>query len=186
MVLILQKMFLSSMAPSGMVILYFVIFIVQLLLLIQVVLVCSPFTLVSQNLKDEIRSVLAYHTTEDLQELFDTERTKVHHITIGEGCGNDWENDLVFSGFDNLVAINVKTNCLMNLKSVRISDNPQLEYIFVVDDSLKPHYEDLSDLTTAFLNVESIVIESMNVVHLVDWIFLNFVFLFSAFKKDRS
>lgn len=146
----------------------------------------SFFILVSQNLKDHITESLAYHTTEELQELFDKGKTTIKHIIIGEGCGNGATNELVFSGFNSLESMVVKPNYLMFFKSVKISDNPQLKTIFITDDDLRNFEVYTIDDSIAYMDVESIVIESMIANHSVDWIFLNFMFLFLVFKETSA
>lgn len=80
----------------------------------------------------------------------------------------------------------VKPNFLMYFKSVKISDNPQLKTIFITDDDLRNFEVYTIDDSIAYMDVENIVIESMIANHSVDWIFLNFMFLFLVFKETSA
>ena len=92
-----------------------------------------------------------------LRELLNNEEKKrnVKKLVIGEGCGNEMNDDLELCGFDNLESIVVKEDSLKNLNSLKISDNPELKSIETEDG-----YWNNRDSTCAFCNVKNVTITS--------------------------
>ena len=71
----------------------------------------------------------------DLRELLINEERKkgVSELVINEECGNEMKGNLELCGFENLENLVVKKNSLMNLNSLKISDNPVLKSIDIED-----------------------------------------------------
>lgn len=85
-------------------------------------------------------------------------KRKVSELIVDEGCGNELKDDLLLSGFENLEKITVKKNSLMNLKLLKISDNPKLKKIHTAGGEEWHGSTWLSSCE----NVESVVIESIH------------------------
>ena len=79
----------------------------------------------------------------------------IHELVIDEGCGNDYEGDLLLCGFDYLDRIVVRKNSFQNVNSLKISDNCVLNSIEIEDGEWCE-----SNPTGVFCNVKSITITS--------------------------
>ena len=73
-------------------------------------------------------------------------------MIIGEGCFNEWKDDLVIENYPNLEKIVVKKNSLKNLNSLKICNNEKLKTIEI---------EDGDNFNGAFYNVKNVIIESI-------------------------
>ena len=78
----------------------------------------------------------------------------IHELVIDEGCGNDYEGDLLLCGFDYLERIVVKKNSLKNLSFLKISDNCVLKSIEIKDG-------EYSESSGSFWNVRKVMMESV-------------------------
>ena len=104
---------------------------------------------------DFIRGRIDYETNVMLKNI-DNDRivhSLIHELVIEEGCGNDYEGDVLLCGFDNLERVVVKKNSFRNVNSIKISDNCVLKIIDTDSDEW--------DIDSVFCCVKSIVIESM-------------------------
>ena len=61
-------------------------------------------------------------------------KEEVKELIVNEKCCNDMKDDLEISGFENLVKIVFRKDCLRFLNSLRIRGNENLKSI-VVDDT---------------------------------------------------
>ena len=96
-----------------------------------------------------------------LRELLknDDKKKSVNELIIEEECGYEMNDDLELCGFENLESIVVKKNSLINLNSLKISNNPLLKTIEIEDG------KDGSTVCKApFNNVKSVVIESIMII----------------------
>ena len=98
---------------------------------------------------------------DELMSLLNDEEKKknVSEIVIEEECGNELKSALKICGFENLKKLLVKKNCLMNLKSLIISNNAELEIIEI--DIGDGGWRDVLKTTGAFWNVKSVEISSI-------------------------
>ena len=78
---------------------------------------------------------ISISTGDELMSLLNDEekRLSVNELVIEEGCGNELKEDLKICGFENLKKLIVKKNSLMNLNSLNISNNSELESIETED-----------------------------------------------------
>ena len=79
----------------------------------------------------------------------------IHELVIAEGCGNDYEGDLILCGFVNLERIVMKKRSFQNVNTLVISDNLVLNSIEIEDGEWCGDNE-----TGAFCNVKSVLIIS--------------------------
>ena len=78
----------------------------------------------------------------------------LQEMIIGEGCFNEWKDDLVIENYPNLEKIVVKGYSLKNLNSLKICNNDKLKTIEI---------EDGKDWNTgAFWNMKNVIIESIS------------------------
>ena len=101
-------------------------------------------------------------TGNELMSLLNDEEKKknVSELVIEEGCGNELKIDLKICGFENLKKLIVKKNSLMNLNSLVISNNEELESIVTEDGDGGWRGND-SRNTGAFYYVKSVEISSI-------------------------
>ena len=71
----------------------------------------------------------------------------IKELEIGEGCLNEWKDDLVIENYPNLEKIVVKKNSLKNLNSLKICNNEKLKIIEIEE--------------YAFWSVNNVIIESI-------------------------
>ena len=98
---------------------------------------------------------------DELMDLLNDEEKKrsVSELVIEEGCGNELKEDLKISGFDYLKKLVVKKKSLMNLNSLVISDNGELESIRTEDGG--DFDKENKTWYAAFEKVKSVVITSI-------------------------
>ena len=85
----------------------------------------------------------------NLQEMF-----------IGEGCLRNCKGDLVIENYLNLEKIIVKKNSLINLNSLKISNNIRLKMI-EIEDGVRLPKNDKWYYNSAFRNVKNVIIQSI-------------------------
>ena len=83
----------------------------------------------------------------------DEKKKEIESLEIEEGCGNDLKMDLKLCDYPNLKYLRIDTNSLRNIHSLTISNNPQLEGIYI---GLS-----YTDKVSALENVRQIEISSM-------------------------
>ena len=71
---------------------------------------------------------------------------------IGDGCLNEWKDDLVIENYPNLEKIVVKKYSLMNLNSLKICNNEKLKTIEIEDGGRDEG---------SFYYVKNVIIESI-------------------------
>ena len=76
-------------------------------------------------------------------------------MEIGEGCLNEWKDDLVIENYPNLEIIVVKRKSLQNLNSLKICNNEKLKTV-EIEDGKNSWNKD-----SAFINVKNVIIESI-------------------------
>ena len=76
----------------------------------------------------------------------------IHELVIDEGCGNDYKDDLLLCGFDNLERLVVKKNSFQNVNCFKVSANCVLNSIEIEDGEWKDG---------AFANAGNAIISSM-------------------------
>ena len=77
----------------------------------------------------------------------------LQELEIGEGCLNEWKDDLVIENYPNLEKIIVKKKSLQNLKSLKICNNEKLKIIDFKNDD---NQDDCP-----FYNVKKVIMESI-------------------------
>ena len=78
----------------------------------------------------------------------------LQEMIIGEGCFNEWKDDLLIENYPNLEKIVVKKNSFMNLNSLKICNNDKLKTIEIENGTWNGD-------NGAFLNVKNVIIESI-------------------------
>lgn len=93
---------------------------------------------------------------DELRELLNSENDRIQlcELVIEEGCGNEMKDDLELCGFVNLRLIVLKKKSLMNLNSLKVSENRRLERIETEDGCMEG--EHVCEI------VKSVIIESVN------------------------
>ena len=98
---------------------------------------------------EEDRIVIKDNCEEDCLEVHDL----IKELEIGEGCLNEWKDDLVIENYPNLEKIVVKKNSLSNLNSLKICNNEKLKTIEIENSDWYGN--------GAFRNVKNVSIESI-------------------------
>ena len=129
----------------------------------------SVNTIEDQNVGIELEKIfislvlisMSISTGNELMSLLNYEEKmdSVSELVIEEGCGNDLKIDLKICGFENLEKLIVKKNSLMNLNSLVILNNSEMESIEIEDGD--GGYSDESMNTGVGYNIKSVEISSI-------------------------
>ena len=93
--------------------------------------------------KNDFEDRIVFENEEDGLKVHDL----IKELEIGEGCLNEWKDDLEIENFPNLQSIIVKKGSLRNLNSLKIWNCEKLETIEIEDGTCK--------------NVKNVIIESI-------------------------
>ena len=100
--------------------------------------------------KNDFEDRIEIKNEEDCLEIHDL----IKELVIGEGCFNEWKDDLVIENYPNLEKIFVKKKSLQNLNSLKICNNKSLKTIVIGNTLLN-----IGD--GVFSNVKNVIIESI-------------------------
>ena len=100
--------------------------------------------------KNEFEDNIVIKNEEDCMKFHDL----IKELEIGKNCLNEWKGDLVIENYPNLQSIVVKKESLQNLNSLKICNCENLKTINIEDG-------DIDDWSSAFCNVNEVIINSI-------------------------
>ena len=106
--------------------------------------------------KNDFEDRIEIKNEEDCLEIHDL----IKELVIGEGCMNEWKDDLVIENYSNLEKIVVKKKSLENLNSLKICNNERLKTIEIKDGE-RWEEDGAWFIYCAFENVNNVIIESI-------------------------